>query len=166
MTRPTQIGGGIQLHHQTNLDDASRNSVNMVQSLRSVPELTGRPEHQALFDEALALCRRIGDVHRAAQASLRAVYDADPARFYRCREGAEPWPDEIAEGFVPVCTCDRRCLFHHTQARGSTDADCNCAVVCPRHAIPREPGDREPLQPLPRGPGQSTPPSFGTFSAN
>jgi hypothetical protein len=160
MTRPTQIGGGIQYHHQHNLSGASRDAINTIQWLRGVAEITGDPQHQALLDEALALSQRIGAAHREALARLQGFYESDPARFYRCRKGLEPWPDEISEGFEPICTCDHRCLYHHTQAPGSTEADCNCVVVCPRHAIPREPGDRGPLRPLPSGPGQSAPPSF------
>ena len=155
MTRPTQMGGGIQYHHQHNLEGAARDTSNAVQWLRGVAELTGDPQHQALLDEALALCQKIGVAHREAQARLQSHYESDPMRFYRCRMGLEPWPDELSEGFQPVCTCEHRCLYHDTQATGSTEADCNCAVVCPQHAIPREPGDRQPLAHLPPGPGQA-----------
>jgi hypothetical protein len=160
MTRATQMGGGIQHHHQYNLDGASRDAINMVQWLRGVAEITGAPQHKALLDEALVVSRKIGAAHRVALARLQGLYETDPQRFYRCRKGLEPWPDELAEGFEPICTCEHRCLYHVTKAAASTEADCNCAEVCPRHAIPRQPGDRTPLRSLPPGPGQSGPPSF------
>jgi len=160
------MGGGIQYHHQHNLDGASRDAINTVQWLRGVAEITTLPEHQALLDEALALSRAIGAAHREALARLQGLYESDPAQFYRCQRGLEPWPDETSEGFEPVCTCEHRCLYHHTQAAGSTEADCSCEEICPRHVIPREPGDRKPLRSLPPGPGQSAPPSFGTSHNN
>jgi hypothetical protein len=149
MPRPTQIGGGIQYHHQHNLEGASHNAINMVQWLRGVAEITGDPEHRALLAEALALSHKIGDAHRAAGARLAAFYEANPARFYRCRKGLEPWPDEIAEGFEPICTCGNRCPFHQTHIPGATEAECTCSMACPRHVITREPGDRPPLPALP-----------------
>ncbi len=158
MARQTQMAGGIQYHHQHSLEGASRDAINAVQWLRGVAEITGDPQHQALLDEALALSQKIGAAHRAARARLQGFYDSDPARFYRCRKGLEPWPDEATEAFEPICTCEHRCLYHHTQAVGSSEADCNCAMVCPRHAIPRVPGDRQPLRALPPGPGQLPPP--------
>jgi len=158
--RHTQMGGGIQHHHQHNLDGASRDAINMCQWLRGVAEITGDPQHQALLEEALGLCQKIGVAHRVALAGLEGFYESDPVRFYRCRKGLEPWPDEVAEGFEPICTCEYRCLLHHTQAPMATEADCNCELVCPRHNIPREPLDRTPLRPLPPGPGQSGSPSF------
>jgi hypothetical protein len=154
VTRPTQIGGGIQYHHQYNLDGASRAAIDTVQWLRGLAEVTGNPQHRSLLDEALAFSQKIGVAHREALVSLQALYEANPTRFYRCRKGYEPWPDEMAEGFEPICTCANRCLYHHTQVPGSTDADCNCAVLCPRHVITREPDDRAPISPLPIGPGQ------------
>jgi len=150
--RPTQIGGGIQFHHSYNLDRAQLSAVDMVQWLKGVVELTGRPEHQELLDDALALCRRIGERHREAQARLAGHYDADPAHFYQSRMGVTPWPDEIAEGFEPICTCKNRCLVHDTEAPGSTENDCNCEAICPKCRIPREPGDRAPLLQLPPSP--------------
>lgn len=146
--RPTQIAGGVQFHHQSNLNDAATRAVNMTQSLRGVAELTGSPRHLALVEAALALCREIGAAHRDAVDTLNALRIADRPRFDRCRAGEEPWPDERPEGFEAICTCERRCLHHDTQAVGSSYHDCNCDAVCPRHHVPRVPGDRRPLLPL------------------
>jgi hypothetical protein len=166
MDRPTQIGGGIQYHHQHNLGGAHKDAVNAAQWLRGVVAVTGAPEHQALLREAVRLSRAIDAAHREAQASMAAQYVDDPARFYRCRKGLEAWPDERAEGFEPICSCEHRCLLHHTQAATATAADCNCHQVCPRHLIERMPGDRMPLLSLPLGPGQTGPPSFRVPSNN
>jgi hypothetical protein len=147
--RPMQFGGGIQYHHQTPLVHASDHAVNMVQSLKTVALLTGAPEDIVLRDDAEALCTRIAEAIRLTQEGLVHLWQSDPQRFLRCRGGLEPWPGEIAEGFVPICTCDRRCLFHVTGAPWASEADCNCADVCPRHQIPRVEGDREAVLTLP-----------------
>jgi len=155
--RPIQIGGGIQYHHRYNLDGASKDAMNAAQWLRGLMEVTGDPVHEALFADALALSHRIGAARNKAHAQLEALLADDRDRFDRCRNGLEPWPGERAEGFEPVCTCDRRCLFHGTHARSATPDDCNCAVVCPSHGTPRVPGDRLPVLALPLGPGQKEP---------
>ena len=152
--RPTQIGGGVQYHHRYNLDGASKDAMNAVQWLRGLIEVTDDPEHQALFDAALALSHRVGAARNKAHAQLEALLAEDRDRFDRCRAGLEPWPGERVEGFQSVCTCDRRCLYHVTQAPAATPDDCNCAVVCPSHGTPRTAGDRAPVASLPLGPGQ------------
>ena len=156
-TRPTQMGGGIQYHHRYNLDGASKDAMNATQWLRGLMEVTGNDEHRALFDDALALSHRIGAARNKAHAQLEALFAADRDKFDRCRSGKEPWPGELVEGFQPVCTCDRRCLYHTTKAPAATPDDCNCTVVCPSHGTPREPNDRPPLLALPPGPGQKPP---------
>lgn len=162
--RPTQIGGGIQYHHSHNLDCASVTAINTERWLAGVITVTDRPEHRELAERALALARDIGDATRAAQTRRAAFYAGDPQRFYAALHGEIPWPDEIAEGFEPICTCDRRCLYHVTAAPSATEADCNCGAVCPRHLIERMPGDRpEPITPLPAPP---RPPSFREPSLN
>ena len=157
MTRPTQMGGGIQYHHRYNLDGASKDAMNAVQWLRGLIEVTGDHEHQAIFETALALSHRIGAARNKAHAQLEALLIEDRDRFDRCRAGKEPWPGELVEGFEPVCTCERRCLFHVTRAPTATPDDCNCSVVCPSHGTPRYPGDRQAVLPLPPGPGQQRP---------
>ena len=152
--RPTQMGGGIQYHHRYNLDGASKDAMNAAQWLRGLMEITGSPEHEALFADALSLSHRIGAARNIAHAQLEALLREDRDRFDRCRAGVEPWPGELVEGFSPVCTCDRRCLVHVTQAPSATPDDCNCWVVCPSHGTPRVPGDRAPMKVLPPGPGQ------------
>lgn len=145
MTRPTQIGGNIQVHYRYNLNGATVDAGNAVQWLAGLVDVTGRPEHQALLDELRAVHQKIIVARDVAQAAFDELLKTDREKFDRCRFGFEPWPGEIVEGFEPICTCERRCLFHVTQAPTATEADCNCELVCPRHLIPREPGDRTPI---------------------
>ena len=166
--RPTQFGGGVQSHHVRNLDGAQLGLVDAVQWLKGAVEVSGREDIAGLLDEAQDLCQRIGVAHRAARERWLDLHNDDSERFYRCNAGFEPWPDERPEGFVPVCTCDRACLYHHTDAANSTlELDCNCAEVCPRHLIPREPGDRKRIaqltdlpRPFPRGRPRGHPQSW------
>jgi hypothetical protein len=121
---------GIQVHHSVNLDDASRFGVNMLTALEGVLGRTDDPEIRELLEECRPLVRQIGVARTAAQMRLQ-MHQRDPD-FKRYVDGELPWPDELAEGFVPRCSCNDRCLFHDTK-RGTLD-DCNCDRVCGQHS--------------------------------
>ena len=120
---------GIQLHHSVNLDDASRFAVNMLTALEVVEKKTDDPEVRGLLDRLRPLVREIGVARTAAGLRLQ-MHQRDPD-FKRYAEGELPWPDETAEGFVPRCTCNDRCLFHDI-GRGGPE-HCNCDRVCAQH---------------------------------
>jgi hypothetical protein len=121
---------GIQVHHSVNLDDASRFGVNMLTALQAAHTKTGSEETRRLLDVLGPLVREIGVARTAAGMRLQ-MHQRDPD-FKRYVDGELPWPDELAEGFVPRCTCNDRCLFHDT-GRGTLEDDCNCDRVCGQH---------------------------------
>jgi hypothetical protein len=123
---------GIQVHHSVNLEDASRFAVNMLTALDGALAKSGAEELRLLREELLPLVRRIGVARTAAGLRLQ-LHQRDPD-FKRYVDGALPWPDELAEGFVPRCTCGDRCLFHDTR-RGTLE-DCSCGRACPQHGEP------------------------------
>jgi hypothetical protein len=90
---------GIQLHHSVNLEDASRFGVNLLSALEGVHKRTGDPEIRQLLDELGPLVRQVGVARTAAGLRLQ-MHQRDPD-FKRYVEGELPWPDELAEGFVP-----------------------------------------------------------------
>jgi hypothetical protein len=120
---------GIQIHHSVNLDDASRFAVNMLTALEATEKKTGDPEIHELLRELRPLVRQIGVARTAAGMRLQ-MHQRDP-EFQRCVDGELPWPDELAEGFVPRCTCNDRCLFHDI-GRGGPE-HCNCDRICGQH---------------------------------
>jgi hypothetical protein len=124
---------GIQIHHSVNLDDASRFAVNMLAGLEAAERKTAHPEVGALLDTLRPLVREIGVARTAAGLRLQ-MHQRDP-EFTRYVEGELPWPDELAEGFVPRCTCNDRCLFHDV-GRGTPES-CNCDHVCAQHGPPQ-----------------------------
>ena len=121
---------GIQTHHSVNLEDASRFAVNMLTALEATLKRTDDPEIQHLLDELRPLVRQVGVARTAAGLRLQ-MHQRDPD-FKRYVDGDLPWPDENAEGFVPRCRCDDRCLFHDT-GRGTIEDDCNCDLACGQH---------------------------------
>ena len=120
---------GIQVHHSANLDDASRFGANMLSALEGALKRTGDPEIRGLLARLGPLVRQIGVARTAAGLRLQ-MHQRDPD-FKRYVDGELPWPDELAEGFVPRCTCGDRCLYHDT-GRGTPD-DCSCDRVCGQH---------------------------------
>jgi hypothetical protein len=120
---------GIQIHHSVNLDDASRFAVNMLTALEAADRKTADPEVRALLERLRPLVREIGVARTAAGLRLQ-MHQRDPD-FKRYVEGELPWPDETAEGFVPRCTCNDRCLFHDV-GRGGPE-HCNCDRICGQH---------------------------------
>jgi hypothetical protein len=121
---------GIQLHHSVNLEDASRFGVNLLSALQGVHKRTGDPEIRQLLDQLQPLVRQVGVARTAAGLRLQ-MHQRDPD-FKRYVEGELPWPDELADGFVPRCTCHDRCLFHDI-GRGTLEDDCNCDRICGQH---------------------------------
>lgn len=125
--RPPVIG--MQLHHQTFIGDAYRHLVGAAQALGAVLERTGEDRYEALQGEVDELVRRVGAVEREVRKRFQKLYEDDPVLFVRCREGYEPWPDEITESFTPRHSCRDRCLYHD-HGVDSAWAQCNCKVIC------------------------------------
>lgn len=120
---------GIQVHHSTNLEDASRFAANMLTALEGALAKTGSEEIKQLIEDARPIVHRIGVARTAAGLRLQ-MHHRDPD-FRRYRDGELPYPDELEEGFVPRCTCHDRCLFHDT-GRGSVE-NCTCDRACGQH---------------------------------
>ena len=121
---------GIQVHHSVNLDDASRFAANMLTALEAAHLRTGSEETRRLLDALTPLVREVGVARTAAGMRLQ-MHQRD-AHFKRYVDGDLPWPDELAEGFVPRCRCHDRCLFHDV-GRGTAENDCNCDEECGQH---------------------------------
>ena len=121
---------GIQVHHSVNLDDASRFGANMLTALQAVHRKTGSEETRRLLDALGPLVREIGVARTAAGMRLH-MHQRDPD-FRHYVEGDMPWPDELADGFVPRCRCNDKCLVHDV-GRGSAERDCTCGEWCRRH---------------------------------
>lgn len=100
---------GVQLHHVTDLADASRFLVNATAALRSANVRTGDSRFVAVQSKIRELLAEVGNLEDEARARLHS-FPRD--QFTRCRDGEEPWPDEIAAGFIPRHTCRDRCLYH------------------------------------------------------
>lgn len=118
---------GIQLHHTTDLQDAGRFLTNAVMALRSAHVRTGDGRYAEVGDRLKALAAEVRALETAARENLRRLHAADPERFARCRDGDEPWPDEIQAGFIPRHTCRDQCLYHDHQV---LDAILQC--ICGR----------------------------------
>jgi hypothetical protein len=121
---------GIQVHHSVNLDDASRFGANLLTALEAAHHKTGSDETRRLLDALSPLVREVGVARTAAGMRLQ-MHQRDPD-FKRYVEGDQPWPDELAEGFVARCRCHDRCLFHDL-GRGTPEQDCNCDLACGQH---------------------------------
>jgi hypothetical protein len=119
---------GINIHHSVFLDDALRGAANASAGLDSAIVRTGDNDLIELLWRLRGLTKELADARDRSRRRLRSL-PAD--QVIRCREGEEPWPDELPEGFVPRCTCYDRCLVHDTGV--GRDEDCNCAKVCPAH---------------------------------
>jgi hypothetical protein len=103
---------GVQIHHSSHLRDAAVYLVNARTRLTGAKLRSGDPELEAidgLITEALGRTAKLRD---AAAQRLRSLWEEDPDLFVRCRDGAEPWPDETTGGFEPRCTCYDACRMH------------------------------------------------------
>jgi hypothetical protein len=121
---------GIQVHHSVFLEDSLRGAANARAGLRSAIQRTGDTELIALAGRADDVLREL----RAARDEARErLLSMSKDQVIRAREGFEPYPDELAEGFVGRCTCYDQCAIHD---RGQSAEDgwiCNCGVTCPVH---------------------------------
>jgi hypothetical protein len=119
---------GVQVHHSVFLEDALRGAANACAGLDSAIVRTGDHDLIDLLWRLRGLTRELGQARDRSRGRLRAL---SKDQVVRCREGEEPWPDELTEGFVPRCTCYDRCLTHDTGVGG--DDHCTCGKVCPAH---------------------------------
>ncbi|MDP9861231.1 MULTISPECIES: hypothetical protein [Streptosporangium] len=103
---------GIQLHHTTDLQDAGRFLGNAVMALRAAHVRTGDDRYSGLAAQIKTMVAEARVLESQARTSMEGLHSADPERFVRCRDGEEPWPDEIQPGFVPRHTCRDQCLYH------------------------------------------------------
>jgi len=103
---------GIQLHHTTDLQEAARFLSNAMMALRSAHVRTGDDRYSGLATRLQTMAAEVRELEAQARATMRALHETDPARFIRCRDGEEPWPDEIQAGFIPRHTCQDQCLYH------------------------------------------------------
>jgi hypothetical protein len=126
---------GIQVHHSVFLDDALRGAANARAGLRSAIQRTGDPDLIAVAERADDVLRELRTARDEARMRLLSM---PRDQVIRSREGFEPYPDELAGGFVGRCTCYDQCAIH---TRGQSAEDgwiCNCAASCSVH--PRGPG--------------------------
>ncbi|MET8768088.1 hypothetical protein [Streptomyces sp. NPDC004658] len=119
---------GIQLHHVTNIQDARRFLGNAVMALNAAHVRTGDARFSGLADQLKSMVAAARDLEGEAQERMHELHTADPERFVRCREGEEPWPDELQAGFVPRHTCRDECLYHD---RGVLDGILQCTCGRP-----------------------------------
>jgi hypothetical protein len=103
---------GIQRHHATDLQDAVRFLGNAAMAVRAAHVRTGDDRYATLTAQLNDVHARMRELEGQARASMRTLHATDPDRFVRCRDGEEPWPDEIEPGFVPRHTCQDQCLYH------------------------------------------------------
>lgn len=122
---------GVQVHHSTNLSDASRFAVNALTALEATQQKRDDPALEALLTAMRPLVLEIGVLRTEASERLVAFHVADSRGFRAARDGRVRWPDERAEGFVARCSCGDRCLYHDT--RQGTPDDCSCMVGCAAH---------------------------------
>jgi hypothetical protein len=123
---------GLQVHHSVFLEDALRGGANARAGLRSAIQRTGDEELIAIAERADNVLRELRAARDEARESLLSM---PTHQVIRAREGFEPYPDELAEGFVGRCTCYDECAIH---ARGQSAEDgwiCNCDVTCPVHEV-------------------------------
>jgi hypothetical protein len=117
---------GIQLHHQTDLRDADRFLGNATMAMRSAHTRTADRRYSELMEQIKAVGRLVRVLQEEAGNRMLQLHDTDPDRFVRCREGEEPWPDEIAAGFIPRHSCRDRCLYHDAHVLEAI-TQCICA---------------------------------------
>ncbi|MBN6058168.1 hypothetical protein JYK22_39970, partial [Nonomuraea sp. RK-328] len=103
---------GMQLHHTTDLQDASRFLGNAVMALRAAHVRTGDARYSSLASQLKSMAAETRILENQARERMHGLHSDDPEMFTRCREGEEPWPDEIQAGFIPRHTCRDQCLYH------------------------------------------------------
>jgi len=90
---------GIQVHHSVFLDDALRGAANACAGLDSAIVRTGNNDLIELLWRLRGLARELSEVRDRSRGRLLSL---PKEQVIRCREGEEPWPDELPEGFVPL----------------------------------------------------------------
>jgi hypothetical protein len=127
---------GIQLHHVTDLQDARRFLGNAVMALSAAHARTGDARFSGLAEQLKGLVAETRGLEGEARDSMHRLHSTDPERFVRCREGEEPWPDELQAGFIPRHTCQDECLYHdHDVLDGILQCTCGrppcraCAIA-------------------------------------
>lgn len=109
---------GIQVHHSTRLSDAHQAVSSAYMACLSLADRVNdekaSKEATRLAARLLSLARKLAELRDEAKGRMQELWDTDPERFVRCREGFEPWPDESVEDFEPRCCCHDRCRQHFT----------------------------------------------------
>lgn len=120
---------GIHVHHSVFLDDALRGAANMRAGLNSAIQRTGDLE---LIEIAANFQDTLKKIQSARNSAKEFIQSMPTDQVIQCREGYKPWPDEIAENFVPRCTCYDRCQIHDFGRSEDEGWICNCGD-CPAH---------------------------------
>ena len=116
---------GIQLHHVTDLQDARRFLGNAIMALKAAHVRTGDARFSSLAEQLKGTIAETRGLEDEARERMQPLPSTDPERFVRCREGEEPWPDELQAGFVPRHTCRDKCLYHDHGVLGGI-MQCTC----------------------------------------
>ncbi|GAA4513837.1 MULTISPECIES: hypothetical protein [Nonomuraea] len=119
---------GMQLHHSTDLQDAGRFLGNAMMALRAAHVRTGDDRYSDLASQLKTLVAEARTLETQARTRLEGLHATHPEQFVRCREGEDPWPDEIQAGFIPRHTCYDQCLYHD---HGVLDAITQCTCGRP-----------------------------------
>lgn len=106
--RPPVIG--FQQHHHGLWDRAALHVGEAMQFVKATTVATGTEQPELLAD-LMALRERLSERRAAARRVFEELQIEDPARFRRCVDGLEPWPDEDALTFTGRCNCRDQC-FH------------------------------------------------------
>lgn len=133
---------GFQQHNSTCWDRVALSLVSAMQWLATIESLTGRqwPELRA----GLVELRQQASRERArAQRTLEELAVENPAKYRRCHEGLEPWPDEDALTFTGRCNCHDQCFHRFADERPemveSPWFECKCPGVRPPCPVPGHP---------------------------
>jgi hypothetical protein len=132
----------MQLHHVTDLQDAGRFLANAAMAFKAAHVRTGDDRYSSLADQLGAVVAEARQLESEARASMHGLHSTDPERFVRCREGEEPWPDELQAGFIPRHTCKDQCLYHDHEVLDAI-MQCICGrppcQACHIEGIPAQP---------------------------
>lgn len=98
---------GFQIHNSVDLDLAAQRGAGLCTALMAAYKKTEDPALLALHDQAMVLMGDVSSARNDARDRLLS-YQSDPEFRLMC-DGAVRWPDETAEGFEAVCTCNNAC---------------------------------------------------------
>nr|WP_237331145.1 hypothetical protein [Streptomyces mexicanus] len=109
---------------------------NAIMALNAAHVRTGDARFSGFAEQLKGMLAQAGTLEGEARAGMQQLHAMDPERFTRCREGEEPWPDELQAGFVPRHTCRDECLYHdHEVLDGILQCTCGrppcraCAIA-------------------------------------